>query len=38
MDGMIFPLCDESIFETALKSGIYSDKWNKAKIFPVHKK
>ena len=38
-------MCDESIayplkmiFETALKSGIYPDKWKKANVVPVHKK
>ena len=41
----IVKMCDESIayplkiiFETALKSGIYPDKWKKADVFPVHKK
>ena len=38
-------MCDESIayplkiiFETALKFGIYPDKWKKANVVPVHKK
>ena len=38
-------ICDESIayplkiiFETALKCGIYPDKWKKGNIVPVHKK
>ena len=38
-------MCDESItpplkiiFDTALKSGIYPDKWKRANVVPVHKK
>ena len=38
-------ICDESIayplkiiFDTALKSGIFPEKWKKANIIPVHKK
>ena len=38
-------MCDESItpplkiiFDTALKSGIYPDKWKRANAVPVHKK
>ena len=38
-------MCDESIayplkiiFETAVKSGIYPEKWKKANVVPVHKK
>ena len=41
---MMVKMCGESgyplkiIFETALKSGIYPDKWKKANVVPVHKK
>ena len=42
--GMI-KMCDESIvvphkliFESALKFGVYPDKWKKANVIPVHKK
>ena len=38
-------MCDESIasplkiiFDTALKSGIYPEKWKKANVVSVHKK
>ena len=38
-------ICDESIviplkliFESALKFGVYPDKWKKANVIPVHKK
>ena len=38
-------MCDELIapplkiiFDTALKSGIYPDKWKRANVVPVHKK
>ena len=38
-------ICDESIalplkiiFDTALKSGSYPDKWKRANVVPVHKK
>ena len=38
-------ICDESIasplkiiFDTAIKSGIYPEKWKKANVVPVHKK
>ena len=42
--GMI-KMCDKSItpplkiiFDTALKSGIYPDKWKRANVVPLHKK
>ena len=38
-------ICDETIalplkiiFDTALKSGSYPDKWKRANVVPVHKK
>ena len=31
-----FPL--KLIFESALKFGVYPDKWKKANVIPVHKK
>ena len=38
-------MCDETIalplkiiFDTALKSGSYPDKWKRANVVPVHKK
>ena len=31
-------ICDESIASTALKSGIFPEKWKKANVVPVHKK
>ena len=35
-ESIVFPL--QSIFESALKFGVYPDKWKKANVIPVHKK
>ena len=35
-ESIVFPL--KLIFESALKFGVYPDKWKKAKVIPVHKK
>ena len=33
---IVFPL--KLIFESALKFGVYPDKWKKPNVVPVHKK
>ena len=35
-ESIVFPL--KLIFESALKFGVYPDKWKKANVIPVHKK
>ena len=31
-------ISSQNLFETALKSAIYPDKWKKANVVPVHNK